>query len=116
MFYLNNSLNTPTRYDIAKFIKFDGDVFNSLDAFFAANLYKLPSIGNYTIVAEAQRPDLLSYNLYGSTQYWWALMWYNNIIDITELSSGLTISYPSYSSIEDLYVLSSTYAKASRSS
>ena len=113
MFYLDEGLSTTTRYDMAKFIKFDGDVFNSLDSFYVTNFPKLPYIGQYIITSEAGRPDLLAYNLYGSTQYWWLLLWYNKILDITDLKAGTPINYPSYSDMEDLYVLASTYQKAS---
>ena len=112
MFYLNEELSTPTRYDMIKFFNFDKDNIDCLTSFYATYLTKLQYVGEYTVIKEVKRPDLLSYNLYGSTQYWWILMWYNSLLNIDDLSSGLVIRYPSHSAIEDLYVQASTFKKA----
>lgn len=41
------------------------------------------------------RPDLLAYDVYGSPQYMWLILQYNNILDINlEFISGKTISLP----------------------
>ena len=41
------------------------------------------------------RPDVLSYRAYGTQNYWWFLMWYNNITDIwNDLVEGLILKYP----------------------
>lgn len=40
---------------------------------------------NYTITnATAGRPDLVSFEFYGTTEYEWIVLQYNNIIDISE--------------------------------
>jgi hypothetical protein len=50
------------------------------------------------------RPDLLSYKLYGDTQYWWILFKYNNISDVwNDLSVEQVISVPDIGDYEDFY-------------
>jgi hypothetical protein len=50
-----------------------------------------------TITAKlAGRPDLLSFQAYGTTRYMWLVLQYNNIIDInTEFVEGKTYFIPS---------------------
>jgi hypothetical protein len=44
---------------------------------------------------EECRPDLISYNIYGKTDYWWILLKFNNIIDIfEELKGGFILKVP----------------------
>ena len=41
------------------------------------------------------RPDLISYDVYGTTSYWWLVCASNNIIDpFEELKAGKTIKLP----------------------
>ena len=40
------------------------------------------------------RPDLLSQNLYGTTDFWWKIMEANNIKDIYDFRSGVNIRIP----------------------
>jgi len=41
------------------------------------------------------RPDLVSKELYGTPDFWWKLMEYNNMKDILEFKSGRVIAVPS---------------------
>ena len=67
----------------------------------------------YTITNEQVRPDLLSYDIYSDTQYWWPLLLYNDILDINELQTGKIIHYPSLSNLEYLYEQASLLKKTS---
>lgn len=40
------------------------------------------------------RPDLLSYDFYGTPGYWWAILELNGIFDIYDFVAGLTIKLP----------------------
>lgn len=47
---------------------------------------------------EANRPDLISYRVYGKAQYAWLVLQYNNIVDpVTELVTGAEIYLPTQS-------------------
>jgi hypothetical protein len=63
----------------------------------------LSSSGRYTVQDEEGRPDLLSYRIYGDTQYWWILLYYNSIIDVESLTLNTIVSYPSLTDLESLY-------------
>jgi hypothetical protein len=45
------------------------------------------------------RPDLVSNTIYGLPDYWWLLMEYNNMKDITEFSNGTFIRIPKLSEV-----------------
>lgn len=112
MFYIDESINTNKKYDLIKFLNFDQDNIDCHGSYMLLQIPKLPHIGEYTITKEQYRPDLLSYNIYkGETQYWWILMWYNALANISDLKYGVKIKYPSKSSIENLYIRCSTLKK-----
>lgn len=46
---------------------------------------------------EVGRPDIISQNIYGTTNLWWFVMWINGISDIwNDLRDGMMIKYPQY--------------------
>jgi hypothetical protein len=112
MFYLNEDVRVSSRYDMIKFFEMNKDNLDPLTSFYAENIKRLPYVGEYTVIKEVKRPDLLSYNIYGSTQYWWILLLYNDLSGVNDLVAGAQIRYPSHSTIEELYVLCSTIKKA----
>lgn len=112
MYYIDLNTLLQDRFDLAKFMKFDDDgVFDPLNSYMLYQIPLLTAVGSYTIRKEAERPDLLSYNLYGDTQYWWVLMWYNSMYKPQDLKVGTTITYPSLNSLEQLYMNASLYQK-----
>lgn len=60
----------------------------------------------YTIREEdIQRPELLSYKLYNNQDYWYLLMYINNIHDIwNDLTVGLIIKVPNVRDITEWYL------------
>ena len=103
MYYINNNINVEARFDTMKFLEFNEDNVDPLNSFMLTNLMNIPPAGTYTIVKEECRPDLVSYELYDDTQYWWILLLYNKILDITEFKAGLDIVYPDKAYFETLY-------------
>lgn len=56
----------------------------------------------YTISEkEAGRPELISYYVFGSVDYWKELMSYNGICDVRTLKNGTTIRIPNRSEFMD---------------
>lgn len=42
------------------------------------------------------RPDLVSYTVYGNVNFWWAIMWVNNILfPMRDLKAGTVLIIPS---------------------
>lgn len=44
--------------------------------------------------ATEYRPDLVSYEIYGTPDLWWRIMEYNGMKDIMEFRSGINIKIP----------------------
>ena len=108
MFFINNSRDLKTRYDIARFVEFvippfSTPVYDILNSYFWNQLGKISSKGTYQVRGEELRSDLLSYRIYGNTQYWWILLLYNNLLSNEDIISGMTLNFPSLSDLESLY-------------
>lgn len=103
LYFIDVMKQSPERYDLGKFIDFN-DGFDPITCAFFHAIDELSVGGQYTLQGEDARPDLLSHRIYGDVQYWWILILFNGIKDITEdLVTGTEIRYPSISSIEDFY-------------
>ena len=77
-----------------------------LDVITFRNLYHDPYDIEYTIPAEFdERPDLCSYEMYGTAKYWWifAARNPNNIVDpIRDFSAGTKIRIPNIDNISNM--------------
>jgi hypothetical protein len=101
-FFIDLDTDSTDRYDFGKFMRFT-DNYDPLTSNFLSSLIKIPPAGVYTVSGELNRPDLLSYRIYGSPKYWWILLAYNRILEFHELIIGQQVQYPSLDSLEDLY-------------
>lgn len=88
---------------MAKFIEYVQSSFDILNSYFIYKLSSLAESGKYTISVDETRMDLISYNIYGDTHYWWILMLYNNEIEVENLAAGDVLSYPSLTDLENLF-------------
>lgn len=53
---------------------------------------------------DIQRPDIISYRIYGTIKYWWILCKINNIGDLwNDIKVGDIIAVPSVSDINEFY-------------
>ena len=66
-------------------------------------------VGHYQIMAQdVMRPDLISYKIYGTVDYWWILLYVNGIDDpLTGIVDGTIITTPN---ILDIYQFYKQYA------
>lgn len=105
MFYINPEINTTDKFDMCKFMDMSSDgAFDCLNSYLLYALPKIPYIGYITVSnVQANRPDMLSYAIYGTTQYWWLLMLYNNLLSPYDIEVGLKIYYPSLANLEQFY-------------
>lgn len=103
MFYLDSSKQFDMRYELGRFMQFDKRCMDVLNSYFLRELQNVPAIGNYEVTVEEGRPDLLSYKLFGTTQYWWILLYYNGLLEPADLKIGALIRYPSVSKLESIY-------------
>ena len=103
-FHFNSDIDSAIRFDISKFVPWSEiGGMDYLRSWLINQLGYLPPIGDYKITTEENRIDLLSYKIYGDTQYWWILMQYNGIIDMNDLKTGTILSFPDQADLEDLY-------------
>lgn len=102
-FFINLELETTERFDMSRFMRFDCDVFDPIAAHMISQVKALDSGGNYTAEGEDFRPDLVSNKIYGTTEYWWIILLYNDKLSFQDLQHGDELEYPSVQAIEDLY-------------
>ena len=76
------NIETEQKWDMIKFLQFNVDNCDPLNSFTYTFIKDLPEEGTRIIRRSTHRPDTLSYILYGSTQYWWLIMLYNNIMEV----------------------------------
>ena len=101
-FFIELDIDTPTRYDAAKFIDFVENGYDILTSYFIDKIHALEPFGIFEVYEEEGRPDLISYKIYGKTQYWWILMELNNFIHPADIHVGDKFKYPSVEDLEDL--------------
>jgi len=103
LYYINLDYETDIRFDNAKFLDYSEGCYETLTSSFLYEIEKLPPVDRFTVTSEEKRPDLISQKIYGSTQYWWLLMEYNNIIDINNIVNGTIFEYPDLIDLENIY-------------
>lgn len=103
LFFINLGANTENRYDQENFLKWNADNYDVVTSDFLLELKNIESGGQYTIQGAESRPDIISNDIYGDTQYWWLILVYNNITAVDQLTNGLEIQYPRVDLLEDYY-------------
>lgn len=56
----------------------------------------------FTVTTEVFRPDLISYSIYRSTDYWQIILMYNGIVDVGNLVAGTVLRYPGLQELESI--------------
>lgn len=102
LFYIDLDSSTETRYDLAKFMRFT-DNFDPLTSDLLKELKGLASGGNHTISMDEGRPDKTALKLYGDFQYWWILLYYNDMTSVSQYKRGTLIQYPDRDALENYY-------------
>ena len=102
LFFINTEYTSPNRFDPAKLLEYS-DNYDPLTSSFLNDLKSLPKFGTWIVQAEEKRSDVLSYKIYGDVQFWWVILFYNDLTDNDDLVSGMTIKYPNLTDLEDLY-------------
>ena len=102
-FFINVDRDTGVRTDLSKFMLFDVDSYDVNTAQIFTLIRELPVSGEYTVQGQDGRPDLVSYEIYNDTQYWWVLLIYNGMTDTSEIVHADTLRFPDLQSLEDLF-------------
>lgn len=71
---------------------------DGIDPFLEPNLNNALSITKYTVMeisaAEAGRPELISYHVYGTVDFWKEILAFNGISDVRHMRAGTSIRVP----------------------
>lgn len=102
-FFIDLSKDSPIRFDMASFMLFDVDVFDPITSNVWASIKGLASGGQYTVAGDDFRPDQVSNKIYGSPDYWWIILIYNEKLSFNDLQHGDELQFPSVQALEDLY-------------
>lgn len=98
---------TTKKFDISKFLEFstDTETYDVTYSMFEVLVSQLPSAGTTPISeSEEYRPESVSFRLYEDDQYWWILLWYNDLMNSSDLRNGMVIRYPGLKDIEEAYL------------
>lgn len=103
-FFINLEVESEERFDLAKFMEFlQGDNHDPLTSSVFNNIRSLEKGGQYRVSGEDGKPDLISYRIYGDTQYWWIILAYNGKTSYLDIKNGEELIFPTIVAIEDFY-------------
>lgn len=101
-FYIDDTQRPRFRYDLTALIEFTDGVYDESTSYFLAELRKLP-VGRTYVIRQPYRPDLYSFDLFDTTDYWLLLLAYNNILLIKDLTLHRVLNVPNRTDLENLY-------------
>jgi len=102
-FYFNFDIESSERFVMEKFIEKNLDFFDVYNSKFLFLIKEIKQFGEFKVTKEERRIDLISYKIYGSTQFWWMLLEYNDIVDQFSISNGDKIKFFDLSDLESKY-------------
>ena len=102
-FYIDLEKRTSFRYDISKLMEFNEGVYDEFTSYFIEEMRKLPANGRVYTIKEDNRPDIYSADIYGSTDFWYILLLYNNLVLMSDMKRGTELRFPSQAGLENLY-------------
>jgi hypothetical protein len=103
LFYINLDFESDERYDWAKFLEYT-DNFDPLTSTFLLDVKNLSKQADYIVKKEEGRPDLVSFNYYGTIDYWAIILIYNDLDDVDDIKIGDRLAMPSIAQLEDLFL------------
>lgn len=97
MYNKDKVILSKLEFDLSSYIE-NGDIYNSKVLYM---IPKLPSIGEYTVDLAAKRIDLISLDLYNTTEMSEIILLYNGVT-IDQLTKGTVLRVPSLDDIRKL--------------
>lgn len=87
--------NNTSRYNDINLIYYTEKNFLTYPLY-KKNKYSKNNKEKYALITKKYeyRPDLVSYKFYGTPDFWWKIMEANNIKDIFDFKTGLSIKLP----------------------
>lgn len=91
MFTMDLTGNYPSAFSLGQFIGTEIDVKDMFDSMLLTLLPSLPVYKTYFITHLERRPDLISYDVYKTTDMAFWIMAYNGVLSHEELVSGVRL-------------------------
>lgn len=110
VFTVDSKIKSTVKYDLEKFMRvvFDENDWGMQDPFtslFMSQIPKLPPKSTTTVGSENEyHPEYISYDTYGSVNYWPLIMIYNGIVTMDELVPTREIKLFSLNDLENLFL------------
>lgn len=84
-----------SRYESSRVIKYSDQSITTFETY-KKKKFVPSNQDQLTVITTGMeyRPDILSMEKYGTTDFWWRIMEANNIKDVTEFKAGRTIILP----------------------
>ena len=102
LFFINLEVDSKERFDMAKFMEFT-DNYDPLSSSMFEDIKKLTKGGDFKVIREEGRPEIISFKTLGSTQYWWVILIYNGLTEFDAIKIGDRLAFPDLNSLEDLF-------------
>lgn len=97
-------VQTPIRFESSKFFPFsEAGGYDIIRSQFARQLGYIPTVEEINVGVNEGRVDLIGLDALGSTQYFWIIMMYNGVTDVSQLKSNTKLRIPDKNSLEKLY-------------
>lgn len=112
LFYIDTSLKTEEKFDLAKFMNYENDDFDPLTSYLLNRLSELPTVAIVKIFGQENLPDLLSSDYYDTENFWELLLIYNQLLGYDDLKNDQMVRLFNPSDLEDTYLSLSARQKA----
>lgn len=111
-FYMRN-YSSEEKFDISKFLNFEGDVYDVLSSPFLAQISQLPTVEYYNVDEGFKEVDLISSEKYGSPFFAYLIQFYNNDFRET-FPEGTKLNLFSLDDLNEIYYNLSTLSNVER--
>ena len=103
--------SSDEKFDIAKFMNFENDVYDVLSSPFLAQISQLPTVKYYEVNEGYREVDLISSEVYGDPFFAYLIQFYNNDFRET-FPEGTVLRLFSVEDLNEIYYTLSTESKA----
>ena len=99
-------MSKRSKYSLGNFIAYD-EQLGDYDVLTAPRLDGLRKLDPFTEIFVTgrydQRPDLLAWDFFETTELWWLVLEFNALLSFEDLREGMRLRLPSKEDVEDYY-------------
>ena len=98
--------STTHKYSSSRYVEFFGKIknYDPSTSLLISKIRTMPVSGSYKVEKHGMggRFDLISFDVYQTTELWWIIFLYNNMISFNDLKVGTVVDYPAKNAIENM--------------